>query len=251
MPAVETYPAGTVSWVDLMTPNMEKSRAFYSALFGWTFTSSDKEKGGYSTCQRNGRSVAGMMPTPPNMGAAACWSLYFNVADIQASAERVRANGGRVEIPPKDTGGEGLFAVCVDPTGAYFCLWQALKHVGSGLVNEPGAMTWHELHTREAARARDFYVAVFGHEARKLDGMEFWTLRAGEATAAGIFQSNAPTPSNWQTYFAVADVDEATKTVTRMGGRVLMSGINSPFGRVAVVSDDAGATFAIIQLSPR
>ncbi|MDQ6614274.1 MAG: VOC family protein, partial [Actinomycetota bacterium] len=36
MPTRDTAPIGAPCWVDLMTSDTERSRAFYCELFGWT-----------------------------------------------------------------------------------------------------------------------------------------------------------------------------------------------------------------------
>ncbi len=41
---------GAPCWIDLMTSDAEKAKAFYGELFGWTFETGDQEKyGGYIT----------------------------------------------------------------------------------------------------------------------------------------------------------------------------------------------------------
>ena len=58
-------------------------------------------------------------------------------------------------------GDSGQMAICADPTGAVFGLWQADEHVGAGVENEHGAMTWFEVNTRDSAAAREFYGQLF------------------------------------------------------------------------------------------
>lgn len=54
-------------------------------------------------------------------------------------------------------------------------------------------------------------------------------------------------PSYFLTYFAVADRDRAVETATRLGGRITASPLDSPYGRTAVLQDDQGAAFAVLQ----
>ncbi len=54
---------GTPIWVDLASPDLEASKAFYGGLFGWTATDSpDPDAGGYTTFSIDGQSVAGGRP---------------------------------------------------------------------------------------------------------------------------------------------------------------------------------------------
>ena len=48
-------------------------------------------------------------------------------------------------------------------------------------------------------------------------------------------------PSHWIVYFGVADVDAAVTHVEQNGGHVLSPGFDTPFGRMAAVTDPWGA----------
>ena len=47
MPTVDTYEPGTPSWVDLASPDLEASVAFYSSLFGWEAEDQGADAGHY------------------------------------------------------------------------------------------------------------------------------------------------------------------------------------------------------------
>jgi predicted enzyme related to lactoylglutathione lyase len=54
-------------------------------------------------------------------------------------------------------------------------------------------------------------------------------------------------PASWWTYFEVPDADAACRRVGELGGRVLRPPADSPYGRLAAVADDQGATFLVVQ----
>jgi len=57
------HEAGLPSWVDLASPDVEASKAFYGGLFGWTSDESpEPEAGGYSTFYLEDKAVAGVKP---------------------------------------------------------------------------------------------------------------------------------------------------------------------------------------------
>lgn len=246
---------GLVTWVDLQTPDLHGARRFYGELFGWSFEGGDDPATGYYTVARaRGRMVAGMAsmggeaPPPPT------WSVYIAVESADDAAKRVAAAGGQVLAGPMDVpGGAGRLAYFADPTGATFGVWQAGLHSGAELVEEPGAMTWHEVYTRDLSRARDFYARVFGLEPRRMDapGIDYWTLHKGEAVIGGAMQMTRQfppeVPSHWNTYFAVADADEAIRKVSALGGKVLQPPFDTPYGRMALVADPWGAQFCVIK----
>ncbi|MGG6496886.1 UNVERIFIED_CONTAM: VOC family protein, partial [Bacteroidetes bacterium 56_B9] len=58
----------------------------------------------------------------PAAVAVPFWLYYFNVHDLDAALERVRAGGGQVFEGPIGLPGDIWIARCVDPLGAVFAL---------------------------------------------------------------------------------------------------------------------------------
>jgi predicted enzyme related to lactoylglutathione lyase len=57
----------------------------------------------------------------------------------------------------------------------------------------------------------------------------------------------AEMPPHFLVHFAVADVETALAKVNRLGGRVQAPPFDASYGRVTVVTDDQGASFALLQ----
>jgi predicted enzyme related to lactoylglutathione lyase len=256
MPNVTKHQSGTPGWLDLMTPDLEVAKKFYGGLFGWSFSTGSPETGYYTMCKLGGKNVAGMGKQDPGAPRPTYWSVYFITEDIEATARKVSVSGGKLVVGPMSVQDEGRMAVCLDPTGAVFGLWQGKSHHGAQLVEEPGAMVWHEVNTRNAEAARDFYATVMGLEAQKLDapGVQYWTLNNSGKAEAGVMQMAGEgadvTPPYWLNYFAVADADASAKKVSDLGGQVKVPPFDTAYGRIAVVTDPMGATFAIIKPAP-
>lgn len=253
MPNVDRHAPGTACWFDLMTPDPEKARAFYGQLLGWDYEISGPETGHYSTAKLKDRVVAGMGQMPEGAPFPTAWSVYLAVESVNAALEAVKGAGGMALVGPMEIPAQGQMAICADPTGAAFGLWEPINHRGATIVDEPGAMTWQEVNTRDAAKARDFYTQVFGLTANKMEGMEYWTLHKGEKTAGGVLQMDANWPADlpphWMAYFAVEDTDASVEKLKSLGGNLLHGPFDTPYGRIAVVSDPFGAAFSIIKLS--
>ena len=113
---------GAVIWNELMTSDLAKTKAFYSATFGWGWGGSDE----YAEAQVDGRTVAGVMPRPPDMPAEVpdSWSVYFGTADVDGDCTRATGLGATVIVPPTDIPGTGRFAMLLDPQGAAFGLFK-------------------------------------------------------------------------------------------------------------------------------
>jgi uncharacterized protein len=248
----DAKPAGTPTWVDLMTPDIDAARAFYQAVFGWEYDIGGPEFGGYTTARLGDRMTAGLMgnqPDAPPMPAA--WSLYFATDNIEADVANAVKLGAKVLYPTMAVGEMGSMATCEDPTGAPFSFWQAGQHVGSQIGEEPGSAAWYELYSSNAKQARDFYTAVLGATADPMPGgMEYYVLKHGEQELGGIMQidpSWGDFQPQWITYFLVPNVDETVATVKQHGGKVMGPIDDSPFGRIAALMDPSGAAFKVVE----
>ncbi len=245
-------PAGTPTWVDLMSPEIDKTRAFYHAVFGWDYDISGPEFGGYTTARLGPHTTAGMSPNPagvPPMPSA--WALHFASEHIGSDVQRVSSLGGKVLFPPLVVGTFGSMAVCEDPTGATFNLWQAGQHIGWQVADEPGSATWFELYSPDAKKARDFYAALLGATAEPMPGgMEYYVLKRGDDTLAGVMQIDPSWGAfrpQWMVYFTVANTDETVARVREHGGKAMGPIDESPFGRIAALADPFGAFFKVVQ----
>jgi predicted enzyme related to lactoylglutathione lyase len=115
---------GDGSWHELYTTDADAAFRFYTEVFGWKPTTS-MDMGPMGKYQMFGRGIelGGMMNKPPEMAQAPPhWNLYFRVDDINAGAERVKANGGQVLNGPMEVPGGNWIANCMDPQGAAFSL---------------------------------------------------------------------------------------------------------------------------------
>lgn len=249
------YAPGTPSWIDLGA-DIDKAKAFYGSLFGWEAaeTGTIEETGGYCIFMLQGKPVAGL---GPQQGPGhPYWTTYISVADADATAAKVKDAGGSVVVEPMDVMDAGRMAVFSDSTGAMFSVWQPGTMPGAGLVNESNTWCWSELDSRDVEGAKAFYTKVFGWKTEDMEGpMQYTTLKVGDDPIGGLMPMPeavpAMVPSFWLTYFAVDDCDAAIKKVESLGGSVLMPPMDIPgTGRFSVVTDDQGATFAVITMEP-
>jgi predicted enzyme related to lactoylglutathione lyase len=157
-------------------------------------------------------------------------------------------------MEPMDVMDAGRMVAAQDPSGAMVGFWQAKKHTGYTVVNEPGAAIWNELLTRDTKKATAFYKAVLGVNAAimPMPGMDYTLLKVAGTDVAGIMampkEVPAQVPSHWGPYFAVANADATVKKALSLGGKAIMPAQDIPnIGRFATLSDPQGATFSILQ----
>ncbi len=251
MPEFTSYAHGTPCWVDVTSPELDKTIEFYKGLFGWEAEKDPRpEAGGYTMFTLDDKFVAAGSP-PQQEGMPSYWTTYIASDDADDTAAKIRDAGGTVFMDPFDVFDSGRMTVAQDPTGATFGVWQANGHIGAQLANEPGTQLWNQCHTPDPARATEFYVAVFGYEVDEIDmGGEqpFRVLKVNGRGIGGVREPVAGEPPSWSVTFAVADADETAARAKELGGTVLMEPFDLPeIGRLAVVQDPAGAVFQIMK----
>ena len=243
-------------WVDVSSPDLDKTRAFYNGLFGWDAqTIPDPQAGGYTMFFLDGKMVGAAGPIfGPDQQPA--WATYVCSADADSTVQAVKDAGGQVLMGPMDVMGQGRMAVLADPTGAHISIWQPQVHRGAELVNEKGSFCWNELYTRDIPAARDFYQKVFGWgvEESEFSGGAYTLFQVdGRRIAGGLDMTKMlpdSVPPHWLVYFTVDNAADTVAKAKELGGTVLSGPMDTAMGPIAVLSDPVGAVFAVLQATP-
>ncbi len=193
MPERSSFAPGTPSWVDLSTTDPDAARDFYGPLLGWEYViDPSEETGHYATATARGKNVAGVngmsiTEQPP------AWTTYFATDDAQKLSELVTENGGAIAMGPMQVGPAGTMLIWQDPSGAFAGAWQAGDMKGAQLVQEPGAIAWNELNTRDLAAALAFYTAILPVTAHDMSDGDFHyqTLQVDGVDVAGMWEMSA------------------------------------------------------------
>jgi predicted enzyme related to lactoylglutathione lyase len=111
--------------VELSTPDPEKSKAFYSALFQWQLEdipNSAVPSGSYTMVNVGKGTGGGIMKQIP--GGPAGWLAYVLVEDIHASTQKAKSLGGKIMKDVMEVPGMGWLSIIQAPTGSMLGLWQ-------------------------------------------------------------------------------------------------------------------------------
>ena len=185
-------------------------------------------------------------------GTAHAWTTYIAVDDAAAAMDQVRDHGGQVLAEPMDVMGLGTMAIALDPAGAPFGVWKAGTHTGFQVYNESGTVVWNEHLAADFDAAKSFYAAVFGWAYNDMSGDGFSTPPSrpptGTRPAASVgCRSAAASPHRGWSTSPFRDTDGARRPSRQARRhRLLTPPMDSPYGRLAVVSDDQGAAFSLI-----
>jgi predicted enzyme related to lactoylglutathione lyase len=125
-------------------------------------------------------------------------------------------------------------------------------------VRLPGKIIWHDLLTNDIEASQRFYAGLFGWEFEELPltlGMgqsskyllirQAGRLIGGMVDVSGVSEVNN---SQWVALMSVDDVDQAVESIRQNGGKIFTPPTDlNERGRIAIVADDVGAIFAVLE----
>jgi predicted enzyme related to lactoylglutathione lyase len=288
--------------MDVSEPDPEAALDFYGGLFGWEFedVTPSSSDGRYFIARGEapsssifdtsrtlrGGDVAAVRSIPDAAPPIAMWNTYFWVESADEAASKVRDAGGGVLMDPFEFIDAARVAAFTDPEGAAFGVWEAKKHKGARLVNDPGAVVFNNLNTRDVEGAKSFYGSVFGWQTGSIGGgAEGWTLpgygdwlerehhpglrqqmaKAGApegfedvvGSIVPIAGDEPDTPAHWSVTFATDDADATAAKASELGGMVIVPPFDAPWStptytiRITVLADPQGATFSASKFLPK
>ncbi len=250
---VTKYPQGTFSWTDFFSTDIQATKKFLTDLFGWTSEDMPTEPGkpDYTMFSLDGKYVAGgspaFMPDIPSF-----WSNYITVDNVDEMTAKATKLGAKVTMPPMDVLDSGRMSTIQDPTGANVSLWQANKHHGAQIINVVGAMCWNELYTNDLDQAKQFYADLLGWTYEIDEGTGYVSIKNNGRNNGGmmaITPEMVGMPPNWTVYFTVKNIQESAAKVKELGGKVHMEPKDIGVGKIAMITDPAGAAFIIMEMS--
>jgi uncharacterized protein len=114
----------TVVWFELWVTDVERAKAFYGGLFGWTFQPmADYHPDYWLIDAGDGRGTIGALwPTdvePADAGSV----VYVAVTDLAETIGRAQRLGGGLVREPTDVGDGTSFALIHDLNGVLLGLW--------------------------------------------------------------------------------------------------------------------------------
>lgn len=144
-------------------------------------------------------------------------------------------------------------AMVAGPGGGAAGLWQPGEHPGFGVLMEPGAPNWFELHTRSYDEDLAYYAEVLGWTTVEVgDGADFRYAMAvhGEEQLAGVMDASIfpeEAPLGWSVYFGTADAEATAARAVELGATVTIGPDDTPYGVLVGLDDPTGAAFKLQQ----
>jgi uncharacterized protein len=125
----------TIVHFEIPSDNVERSKKFYSDLFGWNIEKvppekiAEKKAEGMeywmitTTDDKGNKAIGGGMMNRQNPQQQGITN-YINVKSVQEHSSKVEQLGGKVMMPKTPVPGTGYFAVCSDTENNTFALWE-------------------------------------------------------------------------------------------------------------------------------
>lgn len=257
-PATQEHHQGKVVWADLVTPDLEGAKTFYSGMFGWTFREVRSGEKDFVLALLDGRPIGGLVQraAPKGEPKQPHWLTFISVRDV-SDAERVAvAKGGKVLSKVRDYPHRGQQAILADPQGAVFAVLHSESGDPADVLAEPGEWIWSSLITSDASAGSAFYQALFDFEVFDLksdDDREHLLLATdgyARASANALPADSGKRRPHWLNFVRVVSAKESAAKAVALGGRVLSEPHTDRHGgMVAVVADPSGAPFGLLEWS--
>lgn len=112
-----------VIWFELWVSDVEGAKAFYAALFDWTYRTTVEYDPQYWLIDTGGEPGGAILPGEPGNTARSGSVVYVAVADLAETLAKVESLGGSVERGATSVGDGTSFAMIRDPYGTRVGVW--------------------------------------------------------------------------------------------------------------------------------
>jgi predicted enzyme related to lactoylglutathione lyase len=256
-PASAEHHVGKVIWVDLVTPDLDRAKQFYSGLFGWTFQAVAGDPK-YVVALLDGEAVGGLLQraVPSGQHRQPAWLTFIAVGDVDAVKRVATAHGAKVLAEPKTYPQRGRQAVFSDPDGAVFAVLASSSGDPPDALAAPGEWIWSSLLVKNPDQEATFYHALFGYDVfdvPAVDSSKHVILSSDDYARAGL--TALPGDSmrrhpHWLNFVRVADAGASSAKAVALGGRVLVEPrVDRHGGKLAVIADPNGAPVGLMEWS--
>ena len=244
---------GQYVWYELMTPDVEAARKFYSPFTGWGTQAFDPNYTMWTTKGVPFGGIARIGPEERQRGIPPSWMPYIESTNVDETARLATSLGGKVLEGPRDIPNAGRYAVVQDPQGATFGVYKSSRPSQSwDGTPVPGRFSWHELMTTDYRKAFDFYQRLFGWEKTgemDMGGGNAYFMYGKGKPFGGIFNRHGDMAGMrpfWLCYIFVNDLQKAFDAARLAGAQVQRPPMDIPGGgRIAILGDPQGAAFAL------
>lgn len=113
--------------VEIPVKDIKRAKAFYGAVFGWTFQDYGKD---YAIFTTPGRAVGGGLTRVKKVPTKPALNVYIGVDDIEAASKSIKKARGKMLSRKSEIPNMGWWVKFADNQGVVLFLWQAAPRPG-------------------------------------------------------------------------------------------------------------------------
>lgn len=111
---------GKVCWFDIPVSDIEKAKAFYGELFGWTFVPHEND---YTMIQVGEEMIGGLRPAQGPASPSDAPAVYITVDKLDDGIKRAKDLGAELIGERVPTGETGVFQLFHDADKNLMAMW--------------------------------------------------------------------------------------------------------------------------------
>jgi len=237
-------------WLDLVTPNIAVSKAFYEQAFGWTFKVYNFNGNNHAHIYNNGSLIGGMIEVKNAQNSTWIGSFPVSADNLKTLKKGIKASGLKPALQLTNVPQRGQQVVFESPQGEEFAL--ILEGELTQMAdNTESKNTWLglELWSSDLDKSKAFYEKAFGVEVteKEVNSKPYWVFTNDGATIAGMIKNPVKNQgSQWVPYMKGSDLEAAVNSIEAANGTVLLKPrMDVRSGNVILAQDPNGAIFAI------
>ena len=178
--------AGFPCWIELYTPDIDASAAFYRNLLGWEITPAEPGEPLTTEVHHDGRLIGSFEPAEEAHGDPG-WRVSFMVDDVRTAAGAVERAGGNVVVEPTRVTETMAYALASDPDGNVVGLLED-EDCGGPYPYQAGMPVWFDVLAGDLEVSERFYREAAGWPTRRLtiadQEQDFYTSVVGADRSA-------------------------------------------------------------------
>ncbi len=238
------------TWVDLVTPNLEKTQSFYKSLFGWTYLETTVNGVNVALIKKQDVAIGSIIEIKKAKASVWMPAASVSMSDLKTMTEKLIANGAKKAFGPIQYSDRGTQVLFEGAQGEEFSLISGNPFEAKNVrTKDDGTFMGSELWADNVNDASRFYQYAFSVqvEQENFSGKPYWFLEKQGKRIAGMINNPITNQSSqWVTYIYSANPEMLSRKIESLGGTVIAAPTSAlRNGKVAVVQDPYGAIFCI------
>ncbi|AUC16289.1 hypothetical protein BTO06_14530 [Tenacibaculum sp. SZ-18] len=236
-------------WHDLITPDIESSKQFYTSVFGWSFEIYNFKGLKYALITNDKEVIGGVIEVKQAKSSTWITSLITNAKEMKRKVKFAIVSGCKLVGKPLKLPGRGKQVVLETPQGEEFAF---ITEIPSSTLKDKtinGAWIGVELWSSNVKDSKEFYQNNFNITVKKLevDGKPYWIFKSNDKDVAGMINNPVINQgSQWVPYLYNSNPSNLVSVVTKKGGTVILSPkVSVRSGKLAIFQDPNGAVLCV------